>query len=150
MAEDVWISYSSFQAILTEDLGMRCISAKLIPWMLTQEKKTYLWLLICLNIQVMKHRPAVMTLKLNSNHYDGNLYYCCYWRKHTLPVMTSCDFFYFPWNLNLCKQNIWWHINNWTQYNGAAISDTKYWIWEVLLTPTGAVEQVCRCWMSLL
>jgi hypothetical protein len=39
VAEEVGISYGSCEAILTEDLRMSRVSAKFVPWLLTQEQE---------------------------------------------------------------------------------------------------------------
>jgi hypothetical protein len=38
-AEELGMSRGSCQAMLTEDFGMRCVSVKFIPWVLTWEQK---------------------------------------------------------------------------------------------------------------
>jgi hypothetical protein len=39
MTEEVGLSYNSCQVILTEGVGMRYVSARLVPCFLTQEQK---------------------------------------------------------------------------------------------------------------
>jgi hypothetical protein len=39
MAEGVNLTYGSGIATLSEDLGMRCVSATFVSWLLTKEQK---------------------------------------------------------------------------------------------------------------
>jgi hypothetical protein len=85
VAEEVGIFYSSYWAILTEDLGV-----KLVPQLLTQEQKEKFFsvtsaLLECVEtdesllkdiIRVMKHVSTVMFPKLSSSHQNGNSLTC--------------------------------------------------------------------------
>jgi orotate phosphoribosyltransferase-like protein len=38
IADELNLSFGTCQAILTQDLGMRRVSAKLVPWLLTQDQ----------------------------------------------------------------------------------------------------------------
>jgi histone-lysine N-methyltransferase SETMAR len=41
IANELNLSFNTYQAILTQDLGMRCVSAKLVPPLLTQDQTEY-------------------------------------------------------------------------------------------------------------
>jgi hypothetical protein len=63
MAEDVEISHDSCEAILTQNLGRSCVSAKLLSQLLTQKqrKNACLYFLTCWNVQKQGNILRVIT-----------------------------------------------------------------------------------------
>ena len=74
IAEEVEVGYGTCQRVLTEELGMHCVAAKFVPWILTADQKQ----------QRVAHQFLVKNKIVVIPHPPHS------------PDLTPCDFFLFP------------------------------------------------------
>src|SRR5213080_3141671 len=114
IAEDIGLSFGSVQSILTEDLGMRRVSAKFVPKLLSSDqtitKKYYVQVLTRLRDAVRRKRPMLHAAADWLLHHDNAPAHASHLVQQFLanhqipqvnqppylPDLAPCDFFLFP------------------------------------------------------
>jgi hypothetical protein len=111
------LSFGSAQSILTEDLGMKCVSTKFVPKLLTVESH------LVQNFLNKHHIPQVLQPPYSLD-------------------MVLCDFFLFPDMKMLLKGNGFQDMEE-TKHEDTAIGYSKESLPKVLRPMEGLLKQVC-------